>query len=313
MLSLDFMKALATLILLGATALVSKADTFEQDRTAILSMAGRFEVNFSFEEIVSLSPGYELKKPYNSQAHELVKVIEDTGKSITLQHLLVVEDITGPEVIKHWAQIWSFEDTMVLNFEGNLTWQPVKLPAAGVKGTWTQFVTQIDDSPRYKAAGKWSHVGDVSTWTSQQSTRPLPRRDASKRKDYDLLVVVNQQMITPEGWVHVQENRKLVKREGEEKFLCLEAGCNSYKRIEDETAKEGFEKAEAMWVKTSGFWKEVRHAWADVLNHHEGSVHYTKRLEGKRLMYEMGELAEKSDKEKVQPKEIKTLIQKYLR
>ena len=120
-------------------------------------------------------------------------------------------------------------------------------------------------------------------------------------------------MITPEGWVHVQENRKLVKREGEEKFLCLEVGCNSYKRIEDETAKEGFEKAAAMWVKTSGFWKEVRHAWADVLNHHEGSVHYTKRLEGKRLMYEMGELAEKSDKEKVQPKEIKTLIQKYLR
>ena len=121
---------------------------FDRDRASILGMAGTFEVDFNFTETISLREDYEIKKPYNSKALELVKVVEDLGTSITLQHLLVVEDIDGPAVIKHWAQIWNYEDTHSLTFEGSRTWLPVTHSAEEVSGTWTQLVTQVDDSPR---------------------------------------------------------------------------------------------------------------------------------------------------------------------
>jgi len=87
-------------------------------------MAGAFNVDFKFEETISLSKGYDLKKPYTAKASELVKVVEDTGKQITLQHLLIIDDIDGPSVIKHWAQVWTYEDPRTLNYEGNRTWIP---------------------------------------------------------------------------------------------------------------------------------------------------------------------------------------------
>jgi hypothetical protein len=81
-------------------------------------MSGAFEVEFNFEETVSLDEGYKLKKPYLADAYELVEVAQDTGKSIALQHLLVVEGEDGPVVIKHWGQVWKYEDRRTLNYEG---------------------------------------------------------------------------------------------------------------------------------------------------------------------------------------------------
>jgi len=104
------MKNLIVSLLLSASAIADSAGSFSRDRAAILGMAGKFEVEFNFTETVALAPDYELKKPYTSKAHELVKVVEDTDKSITLQHLLVVDGEFGPAVIKHWAQIWKYED-----------------------------------------------------------------------------------------------------------------------------------------------------------------------------------------------------------
>ena len=293
---------------------LADSQKFSQDRAAILAMAGGFEVEFNFTESVSLVAGYELKKPYSAKAFELVKVAEDQGSSITLQHLLVVADEDGPAVIKHWAQIWKYEDSLVLNYEGGKSWLPVRHTPEETKGTWTQFVTQTDDSPRYKAQGKWSHLGNSSTWTSRLSTRPLPRRDSSKRKDYDLLMVVNHHIITPEGWVHQQDNRKLVSREGKRQFLCVEAGLNRYERVTDESAIEGFKLAEAHWEKTHGYWEEVRAAWISVIEESAKPIRYAARLKGERLMSEINGLARKVEKGEVvsadAPGEV---IRKYLR
>ncbi|YCM45845.1 DUF6607 family protein [Verrucomicrobiaceae bacterium 227] len=310
------MKTLLTSCLFAVTALsgFANSDAFTRDRAAILAMAGAFEVSFNFEETVALAPDYKLKKPYTSRAHELVKVAEDNGTNITLQHLLVVEDETGPAVIKHWAQIWRYEDDRTLNYEGGKTWLAVNHSPEETKGTWTQFVTQTDDSPRYKAQGEWSHVGNSSTWTSHVSTRPLPRRDYSKRSDYDLLLVVNHHIITPDGWVHQQDNRKLVSRQGKHQFLCVEAGLNRYRRVSDETAKEGFEMAEAQWEKSHGFWKVVRSAWSEVIEESSRPIHYVARLDGKRLMTEINDLAEKAASgSEVARGEIDKVITKYLR
>ena len=124
-----------------------------QDRAAILGMAGEFAVTFHFEETIGFKSGYELKEPYTEDARELVVVAKDEPTHIELQHLLVVEG----EVIKHWRQVWTFEDTRICEYQGHNTWRLRDLSAASAIGTWTQLVTQVDDSPRYESAGHAHH------------------------------------------------------------------------------------------------------------------------------------------------------------
>lgn len=101
-------------LLVGGTA-TSKAEeggSFERDRAAILGMVGEFRVEFNFEETVSLVEGYALTKPYHEEALELVKLVEDRGKLIVLQHILLADDGLDVHVVKHWGQIWKYEDAV---------------------------------------------------------------------------------------------------------------------------------------------------------------------------------------------------------
>ena len=53
------------------------------------------------------------------EAIEVVSVVEDLPERIALQHLLIVsEDGDKPRVIKHWAQIWTGQDTELLDYSG---------------------------------------------------------------------------------------------------------------------------------------------------------------------------------------------------
>ncbi|MEO0587771.1 MAG: DUF6607 family protein, partial [Planctomycetota bacterium] len=183
---------------------------FEKDRKAILAMAGEYEVDFQFQETVTIVPGYELKDPYNSGATEFVEVVEDTGDRIVLQHILVMSDPKDaeakPHVVKHWRQDWVYQDTTLIEYRGNRIFETVELSADEVAGTWSQAVYQVDDSPRYEAIGSWSHIGDRSSWASKETWRPLPRREHTKRDDYQVMVARNRHTITPTGWVHEQDN-----------------------------------------------------------------------------------------------------------
>lgn len=299
------------LAVLACSLAQASESTFSRDRAAILAMAGAFEVEFNFEETIALAKDYQLKKPYQSKARELVKIAEDAGDQITLQHLLVFEDSEGDtSVIKHWAQIWKYEDTRTLTFEGQNSWIPVTHSDKETEGTWTQFVTQVDDSPRYKAQGTWRHEGNTSTWTSRLSTRPLPRRDYTKRKDYDVIVAVNEHIITPDGWVHRQTNRKLVNRDGNNQFLCLESGLNKYKRLSGSEDLAQFEPAEELWSKRQDFWKHVREAWLQITDESNSPVRYAPRIGTKRLSAQMSELSAKEDATR---SDIDKLIALYLR
>lgn len=238
------------------SAAYAETSNFEKDRQAILSMAGKYEVTFHFRETVSLSKGYEVKEgAYEEKAHELVKVVEDDGERIVLQHILQV----GPAVVKHWAQIWTYEDSRIIEFRGNRVWGVKDLSEGEVKGSWSQKVTQVDDSPRYEGVGVWKHEGGVSEWAAS-APRPLPRREATKRSDYQVLRGVNRHVITPDGWVHEQDNTKWVVAEDGGHPLCREFGLNRYRR--DESID--LSKAENYWSKTSGFWKEVRDVWDEL-------------------------------------------------
>lgn len=246
--------ATATLMLGGLS--FAQEENFEKDRKAILSMAGEFKVGFHFHETFSLTSDYKIvEKPYDEEALETVKVVEDTGKRIVLQHIL----LAGPAVVKHWASIWTYENTDILEFQGKRTWDHVKLTPEQAKGTWTEHVTSVDDSPRYAGFGKWEHHAESSDWTSP-SNRPLPRREYTTRKDYDLLVVTNRLTVTPEGWFHEQDNTKWVKRDGKEFPLCRENGLNTYIKV---TGKD-FSKANEYWTKTESMWKDVRKVWEEL-------------------------------------------------
>ncbi|MFA6239541.1 MAG: DUF6607 family protein [Candidatus Hydrogenedentales bacterium] len=234
-----------------------KDAAFEQDRKAILAMAGKYKVTFDFRETVTLDPSATPSKPTETEGMELVLLLEDRGDFISLQHLLLVGD-DKPVIVKHWRQDWQYEDAVMHEFAGRLTWEPRHLTPEDIRGTWSQSVFQVDDSPRYAGYGTWNHIAGYSYWESNETWRPLPRREHTVRKDYDVLVGKNRQAITPTGWTHEQDNYKLVLRDGERRIIARETGLNTYER--DDTFD--FSAAQAYWDKTSRFWKEVRDVWA---------------------------------------------------
>jgi len=252
---------LVLLAMLGAAQIVGAAthSSYERDRAAILAMAGEFEVKFKFDETVSLRDGYEPAHE-KSGGFETVIVAEDTGRRIVLQHILVSKD--GKHVVKHWRQDWTFEDRELREFAGDRLWKARLLPSRAARGMWTQAVYEVNDGPRYESIGRWRHVGEHSDWESDVTWRPLPRREYSKRKDYDVLLAVNRHTITPWGWVHEQDNTKWDRASIDNPYVAREVGINEYRRIES----FDFAPARAYWERTAGYWKEVRAAWSRELD-----------------------------------------------
>lgn len=236
---------------------------FEADRAAILKMAGDYKVTFDFTETVAFEEGYKLKDPYVTGAQEVVRVIEDTGTYISLQHILVVGDGRKMPLmpVKHWRQDWVYEPVEVMDFKGANTWVKRTLTDAERAGKWAQIVYQVDDAPRYAGVAAWDHANGMSSWTSPPSWRPLPRRDATKRDDYHAVVATNRHAITPTGWVHEQDNAKLILIGAAPRVLAHEIGVNTYNH------SDGFDVSIATdyWQKTEAFWAAIRTEWDGVI------------------------------------------------
>jgi len=260
----------------------------EEDRKAILAMAGEFEVDFNFAETVALQPDYHLKKEYTESAHEIVIVIEDTGNRIALQHLLLTGN--GKGVVKHWTQIWTWEDSRITEFQGREKWNIRQASENEARGQWSQLVTQVDDSPRYESLGTWKHDGGYSRWQSEPTNRPLPRREHTTRKDYEVLLSINEHALTPHGWIHYQDNLKQVINDDRKvsRYLARERGLNHY-----EVSKEiDFTAAKEYWAATKDFWKLVSTFWDKVGEQHS-SFEIRQEVDGKSMDRTLFELAEK--------------------
>lgn len=238
----------------------------EKDRRAILAMAGNYRVSFDFTEVLGLAEDFKPTRPYFSWGTENVSVIEEREDFVSLQHSLVMYfknekgETEGPHVMKHWRQDWTREDQEMLSYVGDRKWKKIATPEPA--GRWTQAVFQVDDSPRYEVAGEWSHDGGLSTWRSDNCPRPLPRREFSVRKDYNVLEGVHEISITPNGWVHLQNNNKMRVEEGRSR-VCIgkEIGVDRYEEITEPELAPAFD---AYWAKTGSYWKDVRDVWAEV-------------------------------------------------
>ncbi|MBV03216.1 MAG: hypothetical protein CML45_02355 [Rhodobacteraceae bacterium] len=232
---------------------------FEKDRLAILSMEGRYRVYFDFMETMGFVKDYVPTQPYQSWATEYVKIIENQKDFISLQHITVMYfkqadgQTSEPMVMKHWRQDWKYEDSEINTYVGNNTWVYNKISRKEKIDSWSQSVYQVDDTPRYQGYGNWVHLPNFSSWESNETWRPLPRREYSTRDDYDVMIGKNTQTITPTGWVHEQNNKKVISTKNKT-VLAKEIGIARYERIKDFDWQVGLD----YWDETSDFWKKVR-------------------------------------------------------
>jgi hypothetical protein len=243
----------------SAPAAMSEAEKgrFEQDRKAIMAQAGDYRVRFDFIETVGFSTDYRVREPDRSGGYEVVRVIEDRGDFISLQHILVIEAGDQKFPIKHWRQDWRYEPASVLVFIGGNAWENRAVSAADREGSWSQQVYQVEDSPRYGAVGAWTHDNGVSQWTPAAELRPLPRRESTSRKDYYGVLAVNRHALTQDGWVHEQDNSKLAMVDGRKQIIAREVGVNTYRPNADFDASV----ATNYWAATRDFWAEIRKEW----------------------------------------------------
>lgn len=236
---------------------------FEADRATILSMAGDFAVVFDMQESTSWHADYTPIDKKVSSGYESVRVIEDTGDTIVLQHLLVVGTKDKPYVVKHWRQDWQYEPEQILTFKGGDTWELTDVPEAMRGGRWSQTVYQVDDSPRYAGWGQWEMTNGVKRWRSNWTTRPLARRDAVRSPIYDRYVGINRHQMTPTGWIHWQDNTKMMPAKdgsGELVPVVQEYVLNTYERYDDYNVAA----AEEYWSKTESYWAAIRDKWDEV-------------------------------------------------
>lgn len=280
---------------------------FDCDRKSILAMAGEFRVRFAFDETAALAPGYAPHAAQRSGGTELVEVIADSGETIALQHILVM----GKDhvVVKHWRQDWQYQPATRLRYRGNGRYTTVPVAPTDARGAWSQTVYEVDDAPRYAGVGRWTHAAGEDSWQSERVWRPLPRREYTRRADYQVLEVVNRHTLTPAGWVHEQDNTKLVlDPAGNTHALAREHGINSYTRIGD----YDFGAGRAYWNATAAYWSDVRAEWQRVAEAHTEFA-ISPEPNGEPRIGEFFELAEKSQAgEAVSAADVRALVNRYV-
>ncbi|MBL31031.1 MAG: hypothetical protein CMC81_07335 [Flavobacteriaceae bacterium] len=236
----------------------------KRDINAIKKMCGCFEVNFNFAEtfINSQDKNYKPSNNYQSGALEWAQLIEETNNKISIQHILITGEIKNPYIIKHWRQDWLYENQDFYFYDHDNKWLYNFKNTKEVNGQWTQKVFQVDDSPRYEGSSTWVHVDYKSFWENTTSA-PLPRREYSKRSDYNVTMRGNRQEISSDGWIHDQDNAKVFRETGKKDIvLSYEKGYNKYTRVDDEKCIS----AKKWWMENKLKWKNVREKWTNIYN-----------------------------------------------
>ena len=252
----------------------------DKDLASIKAMCGCFEVSFNFAETFSYSKDstYQASKNKYDKALEWVQLVDSNEDFVSMQHLLIVGDVLNPYVIKHWRQDWMYENTDSFPYAIDNTWPYKSNDASEVMGQWTQRVFQVDDSPRYEGSATWVHVDGRSFWSSTADA-PLPRREITKRQDYNVTLRRNHHEILDWGWSHDQDNDKLIREVNKKDIvLAQEKGYNTYKKVENERCIA----AQVFWKDNKEMWALVRKEWNTIFSMRQ-NIQLKNKVEGKRL------------------------------
>lgn len=301
------MKPLALLTVITFSTIVSlnAQNKKLQDQKAIKDMCGCHEVTFHFAETFQFSNDstYVPSKTKIEKGLEWVQLVEETDNKIAMQHLLIVGKLDSPYIVKHWRQDWEFENTNLYEYNYDNQWNFVSLPKEQVKGQWTQKVFQVDDSPRYEGSATWVHVDGKSYWESTTSA-PLPRREYTTRNDYNVNIRTNRHEIVKNGWIHDQDNDKIIRENGKiDVLLAKEKGYNTYVKVDANRCKA----AQDYWTKNKQKWAIVRSKWDDVFARNK-NLSLEEKVDNKELMKYL------FDEEKYQTsEEINPLIESFVK
>ena len=297
-----------TLALLAVCSCTLKAQSkFDDDRKAILSLGGFYKVKFDYAETFATDTGYKFYPQYHAGGYEMAVVEQDSKNKIVIQHILLTGDSS---VIKHWREDWVYEDPRLLKFDKDNTWKNIKLDANDVKGRWVQKVFQVDDGPRYESISTWIHVDGKHQWQSDCDS-PLPRREFTKRGDYNVLQRGNRIYLTPTGWMFEQDNKKIMRSESGDRLLVREKGYEEFTRAD--SAK--FAYAQNWWKSHQTYWTAVRQVWDEIYDK-QPAVKLKGKINNKNLYDWLFEMADQSVHEKWDSerdkKEARKIIQNYL-
>ncbi|MFV0573001.1 MAG: DUF6607 family protein [Xanthomarina gelatinilytica] len=257
---------LTLLLLVACLTTVTAQSKKKQDIKAIKDMCGCYEVTFNFAETFEYveDSTYIPSKTKTDKALEWVQLVEDDKNKIAMQHLLIVGKPDSPYIVKHWRQDWEYQNTDLYQYSHDNRWNYISLPKDQVKGQWTQKVFQVDDSPRYEGSASWVHIDGKSYWENTTSA-PLPRREYTTRSDYNVTIRGNRHEIVDNGWIHDQDNHKVVRENGKEDvIIAKEKGYNTYVKVDDNRCKA----AQDYWKENQAKWAIVRAKWDEVFARH---------------------------------------------
>lgn len=265
-------KIIASLVMLAwiAGAQAQKV----KDKQFVDKLCGCFEVEFKYAETFSPDEEYQYHKRERIVAGaELAFPIENDKKKIVIQHLLIISDSM---IVKHWREDWTYEDPVTWQFQGDNVWTKTLLAPREVKGKWSQGVWEVSDAPRYFGASNWVEQDGKIVWQNTTDA-PLPRREYSKRSDYNILRRTNRLVIDGDkGYIHEQDNKKVLRKNGQDELIAEEKGINSYVRKPDSDCDAG----RAYWEKTKDYWSSVRKVWDEYLATHD-KVTLKNKVDGK--------------------------------
>lgn len=292
-------------LLLSTTLTNLETASYQKDLEVIKKLAGNFKVEFNFTETFSSDSNYNFHPKYYNWGIEQVRIVDEKPGFISLQHLLIVNDSL---VIKHWRQDWVYEEKEYWEYLKDKTWIKRKRNPEEVKGTWVQKVYQVDDGPRYESMGKWVHVNGRSYWQGECDA-PLPRREFTKRKDYNVMQRRSHLELLEDGWVLEQDNKKVLRGEVDS-ILCLEKGIEKLTRGDYNVIP-----ANKYWKTQELYWKDVRSAWSKHFIEKD-TLRLRTMVNGKLSFQALFELGSQLCKEKYSSKEafpqIDSTIQRYI-
>jgi hypothetical protein len=214
----------------------------------------------------------------------------DQNNKIELQHVLVA----GGEAQKHWRENWEFEPQYYFEFAGQNTW--VKKPVMNSSaGQWVQRTLQVDDSPRYECVSPIVSTLNNTFWECQ-AWAPLPRRDLTKRHDYNVLDRRNRIQHTATGWLHEEDNTKLLVTGDQRTGIVKEKGENIYTKIDDAACAP----AVKYWTQNKYIWDAIRSVWEEFYAERQ-----VLKFDGGGLWMKLFELADVAAEKKLSTAEIK--------
>jgi hypothetical protein len=252
---------LLTTLALGTITPSLQAQSME-DQQAIKQLCGCFAVTFNYAEtfITDSTKATSSHLMDTNAVLEYEFPLESSPNKIVIQHVLLVP---GGPMIKHWREEWVYEQTTLWKYDKDKEWVKTTLSPEEVKGKWTQSVWEVSDAPRYQGMSSWVNTNNELFWINTTDA-PLPRREYTIREDYNVLNRTNRIIVSNKGYMHEQDNKKIIRRAGQpDSILAYEKGYNNYVRMPDEACKG----AQAFWTREkAAFWADVRAVWAEMMN-----------------------------------------------